>query len=98
MVDLYVKTTGNSTVLSRALPIMEVSPRRDLCRLADEQSELEWWRVNRTIEVTSPFTNKTHQVAHFNVTNSAPRPEVSDTRPPGSHSRIGLRGRLQHGQ
>ena len=40
------------------------------------QTELQWWTTNRTINVTSSYTNKTYQVAHYNVTNSAPRPEV----------------------
>lgn len=63
MVNSYVLVTGNTTILDRALPILE--------------AELEWWRTNRTISVTSPYTNKTHSVAHYAVNNSAPRPEVS---------------------
>lgn len=61
MVNAYVQKTGNTTILERALPIME--------------TELEWWRENRTISVTSPFTGKNYSVAHFAVDNSAPRPE-----------------------
>ena len=40
------------------------------------QAELEWWRVNRTISVTSPYTGQNHSVAHYDVSiNTAPRPE-----------------------
>ncbi|KAJ9092112.1 hypothetical protein QFC21_006978 [Naganishia friedmannii] len=61
MVNAYILATGNTTVLERALPLLD--------------AELEWWRVNRTISVTSPYTNKTHSVAHYAVNNTAPRPE-----------------------
>lgn len=63
MVNDFVLATGNTTILERALPILE--------------AELDWWRTNRTISVKSPFTNQTHSVAHFAVNNTAPRPEVS---------------------
>jgi alpha,alpha-trehalase len=62
MVDAYVQVTGNVSILDRALPIME--------------TELEWWRRNRTISVKSPYTNKTHSVARYAVNNTAARPEV----------------------
>lgn len=83
MVDLYVKETGNVTILERAIPLMEVS-RTSLysSKPLTYQTELAWWRDNRTIEVTSPFTNKTHQVAHYAVINSAPRPEVRSAHTP----------------
>ncbi|GMK53734.1 hypothetical protein CspeluHIS016_0103200 [Cutaneotrichosporon spelunceum] len=61
MVHAYVTQTGNTTVLDRALPLLD--------------AELLWWETNRTMNVTSPFSQKTHQVAHFAVNNSAPRPE-----------------------
>jgi len=61
MVDAYVQVTGNVSILDRALPILE--------------SELQWWRQNRTISVKSPYTNKTHSVARYAVNNTAPRPE-----------------------
>lgn len=61
MLDAYVKQTGNTTILNRALPLAS--------------AEMEWWKVNRTIDVTSPFTNTSYRVAHFAVVNSAPRPE-----------------------
>lgn len=41
------------------------------------QVELQWWQTNRSLEVTSPWTNQTHDVYHYNVfLNTAPRPEV----------------------
>ncbi|KAL7417412.1 Six-hairpin glycosidase-like protein [Mrakia frigida] len=62
MLDLYVRFTNDTSILERALP------------LAD--AELQWWQTNRTFAVTSPYTNKTHQVGRYNVfLNTAPRPE-----------------------
>ncbi|BEJ14028.1 hypothetical protein CspHIS471_0312020 [Cutaneotrichosporon sp. HIS471] len=61
MVHAYVTKTGNTTVLDRALPLLD--------------AELQWWDTNRTTNVTSAFSNVTHKVAHFAVNNSAPRPE-----------------------
>lgn len=39
------------------------------------QSELKWWATNRTVEVTSSYSNKTYSMAHYAVNNTAPRPE-----------------------
>ncbi|KAG9022809.1 hypothetical protein FS837_006129, partial [Tulasnella sp. UAMH 9824] len=61
MLSRYVEVTKDTTILSRALPLAE--------------KELEWWATNRTISITSPYTNKTHKVSHYAVVNSAPRPE-----------------------
>ncbi|KAL7417359.1 Six-hairpin glycosidase-like protein [Mrakia frigida] len=62
MLDLFVRFTNDTSILERALP------------LAD--AELQWWQTNRTFDVTSPYTNKTHQVGRYNVfLNTAPRPE-----------------------
>lgn len=37
---------------------------------------MSWWDTNRSISVTSPYTNRTHSVYHYNVfVNTAPRPE-----------------------
>jgi alpha,alpha-trehalase len=36
---------------------------------------MSWWHTNRTLNVKSPFTNKTYSVARYAVNNSAPRPE-----------------------
>lgn len=57
----YVSTTNDTSILRRAFPLAE--------------AELAWWRTNRTISVTSPFTNTTHNISRYAVTNSAPRPE-----------------------
>ena len=57
----YVTTTNDIAILSRALPLAE--------------AELQWWATNRTVQVTSPFTNQTYAMARYAVTNSAPRPE-----------------------
>ncbi|KAG2069034.1 glycoside hydrolase family 37 protein [Suillus decipiens] len=61
MVYDYVNVTGDTSILQRALPLAE--------------AELAWWANNRTIEVTSPYTNQTYMMAHYAVTNTAPRPE-----------------------
>ncbi|KAH8085188.1 Six-hairpin glycosidase-like protein [Filobasidium floriforme] len=62
MVNSYVQVTGNTSVLERALPILE--------------TELEWWRVNRSISITSPYTSQNHTVYRYDVSiNTAPRPE-----------------------
>jgi len=63
MLYKYVTASGDKAILDRALPLAEV--------------EMKWWATNRTIEVTSPYTNKTHKVSHYAVVNTAPRPEVS---------------------
>jgi alpha,alpha-trehalase len=39
------------------------------------QRELAWWTANRMLSVASPRTNASHTLAHYAVTNSAPRPE-----------------------
>lgn len=57
----YVKATGDTKILKRGLPLAE--------------KELTWWRENRTLNVTSPYTNKTYSVSRYAVKNSAPRPE-----------------------
>ena len=59
----YVQATNDTAILKRALPLAE--------------KELQWWADNRSLNVTSPFTNRTHFVARYNVNNTAPRPEVS---------------------
>ncbi|GJJ15469.1 hypothetical protein Clacol_009747 [Clathrus columnatus] len=58
----YVQASGDTSILERALPLVEV--------------ELEWWQSNRTFNITSPFTNITRSISHYAVNiNSAPRPE-----------------------
>ncbi|KAF8324785.1 Six-hairpin glycosidase-like protein [Cantharellus anzutake] len=61
MVHAYVSATNDTAILDRALPLAEV--------------ELAWWYTNRTINVTSPYTNRTWEVAHFAAESTAPRPE-----------------------
>ncbi|KAJ7081150.1 glycoside hydrolase [Mycena belliarum] len=61
MLARYVSSTNDTAVLMRALPLAE--------------RELTWWSTNRTISVRSPFTGRTHEMARYDVTNSAPRPE-----------------------
>ena len=62
MLNLYVQETGNTTILAEALPLADI--------------EMKWWDTNRSIEVTSPWTNNTYTMYHYNVfVNTAPRPE-----------------------
>ncbi|PPQ78725.1 hypothetical protein CVT25_010728 [Psilocybe cyanescens] len=61
MLARYVETSGDKTILKRALPLAE--------------KELKWWSDNRSLQIKSPFTNQTHTVFHYAVNNSAPRPE-----------------------
>ncbi|EJF56038.1 glycoside hydrolase family 37 protein [Dichomitus squalens LYAD-421 SS1] len=61
MLSDYVAATNDTSVLDRALPLAE--------------KELAWWATQRTVNVTSPFTNKTYALAHYAVNNTAPRPE-----------------------
>ncbi|KAI0365322.1 glycoside hydrolase [Pilatotrama ljubarskyi] len=57
----YVAASNDTSILKRALPLAEV--------------ELKWWAENRTLNVTSPYTNQTYAMAHYAVNNTAPRPE-----------------------
>ena len=61
MLSDYVNATKDTSILERALPLAE--------------TELKWWATNRTLNVTSPFSNKTYEMARYAVNNSAPRPE-----------------------
>ncbi|KAK7025562.1 hypothetical protein VNI00_015915 [Paramarasmius palmivorus] len=61
MLARYVNVTGDRDILTRALPLAE--------------KELQWWQDNRTLNVTSPFTNRTFAMTRYAVNNSAPRPE-----------------------
>ncbi|KAL7279642.1 hypothetical protein ACG7TL_006048 [Trametes sanguinea] len=61
MLSDYVSASNDTTILKRALPLAE--------------KELKWWTDNRTLNVTSPFTNQTYPMAHYSVNNTAPRPE-----------------------
>ncbi|KAF7365668.1 Trehalase [Mycena venus] len=61
MLARYVTASNDTAILKRALPLAE--------------RELTFWQTKRTVNVTSPFTNKTHAMAQYSVTNTAPRPE-----------------------
>lgn len=61
MLSTYVSASNDTSILDRALPLAEV--------------ELAWWSNNRSISVTSPYTNTTYTLSRYSVTNSAPRPE-----------------------
>jgi len=57
----YVQASNDRSILTRALPLAE--------------REFVFWATNRTLNVTSPFTNKTYQVSRYAVNNTGPRPE-----------------------
>ncbi|CBQ72773.1 related to trehalase precursor [Sporisorium reilianum SRZ2] len=61
MIDKYIQAYNDTSVLQRFLPLLE--------------REMSYWKTNRTIEFTSPFTNTTHNITHYKVDTSAPRPE-----------------------
>ncbi|KAH7928748.1 glycoside hydrolase family 37 protein [Leucogyrophana mollusca] len=61
MLSDYITASGDQSILERALPLAEV--------------ELEWWANNRTVQVKSPYTGQTYNMARYAVSNTAPRPE-----------------------
>lgn len=61
MVDRYISAYNDTSILDRMLPLLE--------------KEMEYWSNNRTIEFTSPYTQKTYNITHYAVNTSAPRPE-----------------------
>ncbi|KAF8319629.1 glycoside hydrolase family 37 protein [Clavulina sp. PMI_390] len=61
MLYTYVNATNDLSILNRALPLAEV--------------ELNWWYNNRTVNITSPYSNNTWELARYAVVNTAPRPE-----------------------
>lgn len=61
MVDKYLAAYNDTSVLQRFLPLIE--------------KEMAFWKTNRTIEFTSPYTNRTHNITHYQVNTSGPRPE-----------------------
>lgn len=78
MLDNYVAASNDIAILDRALPLAEARSRSpSFLSAADttHQRELAWWSENRSLDVTSPYTNKTYTLSHYAVTNSAPRPE-----------------------
>jgi len=60
MLSRYVTTSGDRSILARALPLAE--------------KELKWFDDNRSVQVI-PSSNVTHKVYRYAVNNSAPRPE-----------------------
>ena len=78
MVANYVTASNDTAILDRALPLAEARDRSpSFLSAADttRQRELAWWSENRSLDVTSPYTNETYTLSHYAVTNSAPRPE-----------------------
>lgn len=61
MLARYIAVTNDRDILTRALPLAE--------------REMQWWQTNRTLDVTSPFSNRTFAMTRYAVNNSAPRPE-----------------------
>ncbi|KAJ7258778.1 Six-hairpin glycosidase-like protein [Mycena haematopus] len=61
MLARYVAASNDTSILTRALPLAE--------------RELDFWQTKRTVNVTSPFTQKTHAMAQYSAGNTAPRPE-----------------------
>ncbi|KAI0053998.1 glycoside hydrolase family 37 protein [Auriscalpium vulgare] len=61
MLSIYVEASNDTSILQRALPLAE--------------RELAWWRDNRSLNVTSPYTNQTYTLFRYAVDNTAPRPE-----------------------
>ncbi|KAF7422792.1 hypothetical protein PC9H_010951 [Pleurotus ostreatus] len=61
MLERYITASGDTSILARALPLAE--------------RELTWWQENRSVNVTSPTTGRIHTMSHYNVNNTAPRPE-----------------------
>ncbi|ESK84799.1 glycoside hydrolase family 37 protein [Moniliophthora roreri MCA 2997] len=61
MLARYMAVTNDRDILTRALPLAE--------------REMQWWQINRTLNVTSPFSNRTFAMTRYAVNNSAPRPE-----------------------
>lgn len=61
MVDAYINFTNDDSILIRMLPLLE--------------KEYAFWLSNRSVSVTSPYSGATHNVSHYKVDTSAPRPE-----------------------
>ena len=61
MVKIYVEYTNDTSLLDRALPLLE--------------KELQFWTQNRTVELTSPFPGDKYNLSRYAVLNNQPRPE-----------------------
>jgi alpha,alpha-trehalase len=78
MLANYIAASNDTAILDRALPLAEARGYLPSSLSAADpipQRELAWWSHNRSLSVTSPYTNKTYTLSRFAVTNSAPRPE-----------------------
>jgi alpha,alpha-trehalase len=78
MLANYIAASNDTAILDRALPLAEArSYPLSLLSTFDtmSQQELAWWSNNRSLSVTSPYTNETYTLSRYAVTNSAPRPE-----------------------
>ncbi|OJD29899.1 glycoside hydrolase family 37 protein [Diplodia corticola] len=59
MVKTYIEYTANTTILDRAIPILE--------------KEYDFWTTNRTVEIQKG--NQTYRLNRYAVDNTEPRPE-----------------------
>ncbi|KAK2465281.1 hypothetical protein APHAL10511_002635 [Amanita phalloides] len=61
MLARYIAASGDKDILKRAIPLAE--------------KELAWWGNQRSVQVSSPFSNRTFKMYRYDVNNTAPRPE-----------------------
>lgn len=61
MVKTYVEYTNDTSLLDRALPLLE--------------KELRFWATNNTVEITSPWSGNKYNLSRYAVLNNQPRPE-----------------------
>ncbi|KAH8924625.1 glycoside hydrolase family 37 protein [Atractiella rhizophila] len=61
MVYNYIQHTNDVDILKRALPILE--------------KEMAFFQNNRTITYTNPKSGQVHNISHYKVASTAPRPE-----------------------
>src|ERR1700759_2201285 len=80
MLARYVEASGDTSILTRAMPSAEVmiihQNGQQISYFCLSQIELAWWDSNRSIQITSPFSNATFKMYRYNADNSAPRPET----------------------
>ncbi|KAI6106841.1 Six-hairpin glycosidase-like protein [Pisolithus thermaeus] len=79
----FIPNGGRTYYLDRSQPPLFVNIVYDCVTVTNDTSVLQhalplaeaWWANNRTIEVTSPYTNQSYMLARYSVNNTAPRPE-----------------------
>ncbi|KAI6096293.1 glycoside hydrolase family 37 protein [Pisolithus croceorrhizus] len=72
----FIPNGGRTYYLDRSQPPLLVNMVYDYVVVTNDTSiELAWWASNRTIEITSPYTNQSYMLARYSVNNTAPRPE-----------------------